>query len=74
MKILIIKKFHIRRTVKRWHANPRFAFFFLGRREYVLKIDKFTGDVTMTLDGDDKGGNKDGLACRRSVVHTALNY
>jgi hypothetical protein len=27
MKILIIKKIHIRRTVKRWHGNPWFAFF-----------------------------------------------
>ena len=35
MKIRIIKKFHIRRTVKVGHANPGFAFF-LGRREYVF--------------------------------------
>ena len=35
MKILIIKKFHIRQTVKRWHGNIRFAFF--GWREYSLK-------------------------------------
>ena len=31
MKIRIIKKFHIRRTVKVGHENPEFAFF--GRRE-----------------------------------------
>ena len=30
MKILIIKKFHIRRTVKRWHGNPGFDFFLDG--------------------------------------------
>ncbi len=33
IKIRIIKKFHIRRTVKIGHGNPGFAFFF-GRREY----------------------------------------
>jgi hypothetical protein len=35
MKIQIIKKFHIRRTVKIGHGNPGFAFI-LGRREYAL--------------------------------------
>ena len=34
IKILIIKNFHIRRTVKYWHGNARFAFFF-RLREYV---------------------------------------
>jgi hypothetical protein len=35
MKIRIIKKFHIKRTVKIGHANIWFDFFFFGRREYV---------------------------------------
>ncbi len=32
MKILIIKKIHIIRTVKRWHGKLVFVFFF-GSRE-----------------------------------------
>ena len=33
MKLLIIKKFHIRRTVKRWTRKPK-NWVFLRRREY----------------------------------------
>ena len=52
MNILIIKKFHIRRTVKRWHENLGFAFFFT-RREYILYV---WTRISYRTDSDQAGG------------------
>jgi hypothetical protein len=51
IKILIIKKIYIRRTVKRWHGNPRFVFFFsFGRREYTAWSARAKADSMALFD------------------------
>jgi hypothetical protein len=40
MKIRIIKKFHIRRTVKVGHGNPWFVFFWDGGSNIFLDMEE----------------------------------
>jgi hypothetical protein len=73
MKILIIRKIYIRRTVKHWHANPRFVFFFRGTEGVETRATAINTVTWKLLKSPQKGTtHSDTEISSRSVVHIKL--